>query len=468
LFFLFYIVVTTVLGLEGLSLCRRCPISTPRLRIKELIVFGLPAVFLLTMQALEMVRCAQHNFLPSPVGTWFLLIFTYAFLIPNQWQRAAWVIGVMAAAPVALTSWLFLTNSACRNAMNGGFTYLSNQALVLLVGAVLAVIGVRTIRMLRSEVFEARQLGQYHLRKLIGRGGMGDVYLAEHQMMRRPCAIKVIQPDRAGDPRALARFEREVRAIARLSHWNNVDIFDYGRTSDGTFYYVMEYLPGLSVQQLVAHHGPISADRAIYLLRQVCDALAEAHAAGLIHRDIKPANIFAAERGGLYDVAKLLDFGLAKPMVASTDLSADDIEATVEGVISGSPLYMSPEQAVGDTEPDVRSDIYSLGGVAYYMVTGRPPFQSDKVLKVILAHANQTVTPPSHHVSDLADDFEQIVTRCLAKRPEDRFQSVDELAEALESCRDAHLWTRRDAKNWWQSRRTHGDAMAGHEMAVVN
>lgn len=234
----------------------------------------------------------------------------------------------MAAAPLALTLWLFATDEYCQAASNGGFTYVSNQALALGVGALIAIVGVRTMRILRFEAFEARQLGQYHLRRLIGRGGMGEVYLAEHRLMRRPCAIKVIQADRVGDPRALARFEREVRSIARLSHWNSVDIFDYGHTADGTFYYVMEYLPGLSLQQLVDLHGPISTGRAIYLLRQVCDALSEAHQAGLVHRDIKPANIFAAERGGQFDVAKLLDFGLAKPVMES-DFAAGSAEVSL-------------------------------------------------------------------------------------------------------------------------------------------
>jgi serine/threonine-protein kinase len=424
-------------------------LSTTQLRIKEILVFGLPATFFLVLQLVEMATCAQMGFLPSPVASWLLLMFTYALLIPNHWQRAAWVIGAMVVAPLAATLWLLSTNEHCQAATNANFTFVSTQSLSLLTGAVIAIVGVRTIRQLRSEVFEAKQLGQYHLRQLIGRGGMGSVYLAEHQMMRRPCAIKVIQPDRAGDPRSLARFEREVRAIAQLSHWNNVDIFDYGRTSDGTFYYVMEYLPGLSLQQLVDRHGPLGSDRAIYLLRQICDALSEAHRAGLIHRDIKPANIFAAQRGGQFDVAKLLDFGLAKPLMEASE--SDTAELTMEGVITGSPLYMSPEQAMGDGEPDVRSDIYSLGGVAYFLVTGRPPFEGDKPLKVILAHANQKLLPPSELAPDLPSDLEQIVMRCLSKRPEERFQTIEDLADALDQCQDRDVWNRDLAEKWWSS-----------------
>ena len=254
----------------------------------------------------------------------------------------------------------------------------------------------------------------------------------------------MIQSDRAGDPRSLARFEREVQAISKLSHCNSVDIYDYGRTNDGTFYYVMEYLPGMSLQHLVEKHGPLPASRAIHLLVQTCDALAEAHGQALIHRDLKPANIFAAERGGVYDVAKLLDFGLAKPLISnsSAELSAD-------GLISGSPRFMAPEQGLGADEVDARSDIYSLGAVGYYLVTGRPPFEGDKPLKVIFAHANQPVTPPSALQKGIPDDLEAVLLRCLAKDPADRFQSVDELAQALGFCQDAGQWTRRDASVWW-------------------
>ena len=257
-----------------------------------------------------------------------------------------------------------------------------------------ATIGAHTIGRLRREAFEARQLGQYRLGRPLGRGGMGEVYLAEHQLLKRPCAIKLIRPDKAGDPTVMARFEREVRSSAKLSHWNNIDIFDYGRTEDGTFYYVMEYLPGLSLFDLVTRHGPLPAGRVIYLLRQTCDALGEAHAMGLIHRDIKPANIFAAQRGRHYDVAKLLDFGLAKP-VATLDEESEQL--TQAGSITGSPLYLSPEQAMGEVEPDARSDLYSLGAVGYFMLTGRPPFTYDKPMRLLIAHAREIPASPSRN-----------------------------------------------------------------------
>jgi serine/threonine protein kinase len=275
---------------------------------------------------------------------------------------------------------------------------------------------------------------------------MGEVHLAEHQLMKRPVALKLIKPSRAADPQAIARFEREVRAMSRLSHANTVEIFDYGHTSDGTFYYVMEYLPGKSLADLVEQHGPLAPERVVSLIEQTCDALSEAHSLGLIHRDIKPGNIFAAERGGVFDVAKLLDFGLAKPIV-----STSDVNLTQEGAITGSPLFMAPEQAAGDGLPDARSDIYALGAVAYYLLTGKPPFEADNPVKVLLAHAGQAVVPPSQLRPGIPADLEQIVMRCLAKNPADRFADVTALGEALAACESHGRWTREHARRWWQS-----------------
>ena len=273
---------------------------------------------------------------------------------------------------------------------------------------------------------------------------MGDVFLAEHVLMKRPCALKLIRSEAAADPRALARFEREVKTTASLTHPHTIEIYDYGHTDDGTFYYVMEYLPGLSLDQLLAEYGPLPPGRVIYLLRQACSALAEAHAAGLIHRDLKPGNLYISERGGLCDFVKVLDFGLVK-LVQEPSAA----QLTADHVISGTPLYMAPEQALGDEKLDARSDLYALGAIAYHMLSGQPPFQDENPMAVMIAHARQEVPPISCHRADVPDDLQQVVLRCLAKSPADRYADAKELEQALAACAAAGEWDARKAAVWW-------------------
>src|SRR5205814_5012167 len=219
---------------------------------------------------------------------WFTLIVIYGTFIPNTCKRTTIIVGFMSLLPLVITAGIGLAEGTF--VMEEGV--LMDMAILMLIAVAVAVFGAHKIEALRMEAFNARQLGQYRLKQRLGSGGMGEVYLAEHQMLKRPCAVKLIRPEKAGDPRMLARFEREVRATAKLSHWNSIDIYDYGRTADGTFYYVMAYLPGHNIVEMVENYGPIPPGRAVYLLDQVCAALAEAHGIGLVHRDIKPANIF--------------------------------------------------------------------------------------------------------------------------------------------------------------------------------
>ena len=263
--------------------------------------------------------------------------------------------------------------------------------------------------------------------------------------MKRPCAIKLIRVEAQTDPLAMVRFEREVRATAKLSHPNTIDVYDYGHTEDGTFFYVMEYLPGLNLSEIVYQFGPLPAARAVHLLVQTCGALREAHETGLIHRDIKPANIFAAQRGGMFDVVKLLDFGL----VRTTHEAAQKGDAMGDRGLSGSIHYMAPEQADPDGQGDIRSDIYSLGATAYFLVTGDPPFRRDQIFDLLRAHQDAAVLPPSQLVENQPADVEAIILKCLAKQPEDRFQSVREMQQALSECSVAGQWTEDDARQWW-------------------
>ncbi|MBN1910963.1 MAG: serine/threonine protein kinase, partial [Pirellulales bacterium] len=278
--------MVAVLGTMTVLLRRRREISLRRLRAAELVVFGAPLLFFAYHEYILTAECCAKGFFDFETRRWLVLMFVYALFIPNTWQRAAGVLGVIALTPIVLLAVLLATSYKLHERIT--MAEATEIPVVMFLVWLGSVYGVYTIGSLRREVFEARQLGQYRLKRRIGAGGMGEVYLAEHQMMKRPCVIKLIRPDKADDPRTLARFQREVRATAKLSHWNTIEIFDYGSTDEGVFYYVMEYLPGLSLADLVEQFGPVPPARTIHFLRQACDALSEAHAAGLIHRDIKP------------------------------------------------------------------------------------------------------------------------------------------------------------------------------------
>ncbi|WP_261343466.1 serine/threonine protein kinase [Rubripirellula lacrimiformis] len=231
-------------------------------------------------------------------------------------------------------------------------------------------------------------------------------------------------------------------------------MYDYGNSEDGTFYYVMEYLPGMNLDEIVKGNHPLPAQRVIHLLTQVCDALAEAHCQGFIHRDLKPANIFAARRGGMHDVAKLLDFGLVRQTAPASGTSQPDSDSaddglTRDGSITGSPLYLSPEQAMGEP-PDRRSDIYSLGAVAYYLTTGQPPFVDSNAMRVIMSHARDIPTNPMVLTPDLSPQLAQVIMTCLEKKPENRFDNVHLLKHALQDCVIDRHWTNDDSAAWWK------------------
>jgi serine/threonine-protein kinase len=386
----------------------------------------------------------QAYFGHSMSVSWIFGIVSYGMFIPNTGRRCALMVGLFLAVPIAVTLAAGRSDSGRGEALFG--PYLFSFLLSVGVAAVLAIFSSGRQSMLREEAFAARQLGQYQLKRKLGAGGMGEVYLAEHQLLRRRCAVKLIRPERAGDRTLLLRFEREVRAMARLTHWNTVEVFDYGRTDDGTFYYVMEYLPGMNLEDMVKEHGPLPAGRVIHLLRQICSALSEAHAAGLVHRDIKPSNVIVCRRGRVFDVVKLVDFGL----VRVTTRGESPGHLTMEGSVLGTPLYMSPEQSEGSEQVDHHSDIYSLGAVGYFLLTGRPPFVHDNLMKVLAAHMLEAVRPLTDWNPAVPADVQDIILRCLAKRPADRFASVDVLDGALASCTAAGTWSSEHAGEWWQ------------------
>ena len=380
-----------------------------------------------------------------------LVMLIDAIYVPKGWRRAELVSSSLAVLPLAVLAGAYLLYpesvrwvGEVREDGNKPLAVFGMDTLFLLTLAAISSFAAHTISRLRSQVVEARRFGQYRLGERIGSGGMGEVFLAEHELLKRPCAVKLIRPEVVVRAGTIDRFEREVRINATLSHPNTVEIFDYGRTEDGTYYYVMEYLPGMSLADLVERYGPLPPGRAVYLLRQAALALQEAHEAGLIHRDIKPSNIFAARRGGMDDVAKVLDFGLVRPAARASSRGNSD-----EGQILGTPLYMSPEQAANSRPLDARSDIYSLGAVAYYLLTGRPPFDAENAIEAIIAHARDPVMPVAQLREDIPADLDSVVLRCLAKDPMERFPDAESLEIALGRCACASSWDKAAARRWW-------------------
>jgi serine/threonine-protein kinase len=323
--------------------------------------------------------------------------------------------------------------------------------------AAMAPVVSHLITRLGSEVSQAREMGSYFLGEPIARGGMGEVWQATHRLLVRPAAIKLIKPTTlgAGEPGQteimVQRFRREARAAAALHSPHTIQLYDFGVSRDGKFYYVMELLDGLDLERLVSQYGPLPAARAIYILRQVCEALGEAHDRGLIHRDIKPANIQICRRGRDCDFVKVLDFGLVKRL---TPIDGAKSTLSAPGELAGTPAYLSPE-AASDDPVDGRSDLYSLGCVAYWMLTGRQVFEAESVMQMIARHLQATPVPPSRLSEEpIPAELDAIVLACLAKRPEDRPASAWALEDQLADCELAKPWTREDARHWWESRLT--------------
>jgi serine/threonine-protein kinase len=321
----------------------------------------------------------------------------------------------------------------------------------------MAHVGARVVYRLGTAVREARELGSYRLRERLGAGGMGEVWRAEHRLLARPAAIKLIRPeilgskDAAGYHLLVQRFEREAQATALMRSAHTVEIYDFGVTEEGTFYYVMELLDGLDLAQLVKLGGPVPPERAVHFLRQMCDSLGEAHATGLIHRDIKPANVYVCRHGRKLDFIKVLDFGLVKQ---GAERSPASDHLTADHLAGGTPAFMSPEQALGDKDLDGRSDLYAVGCVAYWLLTGTMVFQGQTAMETIVMHVNQEPQPPSRRAPQpIPPELETLILDCLAKRPEARPQTADELQARLDAVRPEREWTPARCRQWWDDHR---------------
>ena len=321
------------------------------------------------------------------------------------------------------------------------YGYVTAGIYAFIWSVVIVVVSTMTSQViygLRSKAAEAKRLGQYILDEKVGEGGMGTVYRARHALLRRPTAIKLLPLDKAG-VHAIARFEREVQHTSSLTHPNTVSIYDYGRTPDGVFYYAMEYLDGVDLQELVERTGPQDPRRVVHVLSQAAGALAEAHEQGLVHRDVKPANIVLCERGGVKDTVKVVDFGLVK------DVTNTDAALSTVNTIVGTPLYMAPEAIVAPEEVGGSADIYALGAVGYYLLTGVPPFEGTTVVEVCSQHLHQVPIPPSLKLGrELPEKLEELILACLAKQPERRPASAKALREALLGA-GLPTWTEHDA-----------------------
>jgi eukaryotic-like serine/threonine-protein kinase len=381
-----------------------------------------------------------------------LVLVIRAGLVPSTPARTI-LVGVLSTSAMAIP--MHLRGMQLEDTAVGFERYMAGYAIGWGLFFALGTAFVsRVIYGLHTRVREAMRLGNYTLKKKLGEGGMGEVYLADHALLKRPTAVKLLPPERAGETN-VARFEREVVQTSRLTHPNTVAVYDFGRTPDGVFYYAMEYLDGLDLEELVDQYGPQPGGRVIYILAQAAHALAEAHAAGLVHRDIKPANILIADRGGVADMAKVVDFGLVKDLESGTDAALSKT-----GAITGTPLFIAPESL---TDPDTvgpRSDLYSLGAVGYFLLTGKPVFEGRTVVEVCGHHMHSEPEPPSRSV-DVAPDLEKVILQCLAKDPKARPVTALELRRALLSCQVAAAWDMDEATRWWA---LHGDRVREFRM----
>ena len=381
-----------------------------------------------------------------------LVALVWAALIPTHWRRGLPTfiqIGfsfplVMAAgaivSPVARAQWM--TSDAL-------IVFVSNYVFVLSS----SILGIILSHLVWNAQQQARKVGSYELEERLGQGGMGEVWRGRHYLLARRAAIKLIRPETLGGDAqtrrlALVRFEREAQSTASLRSPHTIDVYDFGISDAGSFYYVMELLVGRDMQTLVRDFGPQPPERVLYLIEQVCESLAEAHAAGLVHRDIKPSNIYVCHEGLQYDFVKVLDFGLAR------DRRPSSVQTTLQVTahITGTPAYMAPEVIMGVHDVDPRADIYALGCVAYFLLTGELVFEAETAMKTLLKHVEDAPVPPSQRVETrIPSAFEDLIMLCLEKDPERRPHDGQAVLRRVRACRVATPWNDDLARSWWET-----------------
>ena len=437
------------------------PRSLERVHWIGILIFGLPALLLAGKYYNSLLEAAQAEnevrmilVMNAAVFCLFVLMVVYGLFIPNSWRRTSSLVIPLAMIPIPVNILLRYRHPGVEQTIQkiATFEHISMLVVMLFIGALVATYGAHTTHTVRQELFEAKQLGHYRLTEKIGTGGMGEVWRAEHDLLARPAAIKLIRPEALGEKNggsvvALRRFEREARATAILHSPHTIDIYDFGTTPDETFYYVMELLEGLDLETLIDRFGPVSPGRAVYLLKQACKSLAEAHQTGLIHRDIKPANIYTTRQGLEYDFIKVLDFGLVK----RGGVNSGDTRLTMPGTTTGTPAYLAPELAVGEENVDARADIYSLGCVAYWLLTGQAVFENSSPVAMVVDHVSKPPRPPSERTEiEVPAGLERVILSCLEKDPDARPSNALDLYDRLEACNLDPAWSQQRAKDWWQ------------------
>jgi eukaryotic-like serine/threonine-protein kinase len=403
-----------------------------------------------------------HVLSPSWVAVWMLF---YATVVPTPPGRAlVALLGSATAAPLLLGLGMRTLGISMHPVM-----FFFMHVFPYLICVAMAYVGNRVVFNLGADVSRARALGSYKLVERLGQGGMGEVWRASHQLLAREAAIKFIRPEAIAGTNVeeagllLKRFELEASATASLSSAHTIDLYDFGVTEDGTFYYVMELLDGMDCERFVARFGPQPPERVVFLLRQTCESLDEAHAKGLVHRDVKPANVYVCRSGRRCDFVKVLDFGLVANRTAQ---SATNLRLTMPEQAIGTPEFMSPEIALGQPV-DGRADLYGLGCVAYWLLTGRSVFTGNSFYEVISKHMHVTPEPPSTHVPGLPRDLDALVLSCLEKSPEQRPATARELSRRLAAIPFAEPWSDDKAEAWWESNLAAQDAHRGERRTTT-
>ena len=440
---LFIAVALLVAGLAGSSRLPLTRVMTIGLVFQVAGSFGIAAAEFLDPTGLD----ADSRLGLSWVAAWVLL---FTVVVPSTPRKAAIAtLASVSAVPIVVGS--VIANHPVPGLTPGKFFF--GLVFPYLLVAVMAYVGARVMYGLGREVTRAREMGGYRLIERLGGGGMGEVWRAEHHLLTRPAAIKLVRSEALGTPDSgrsremRERFGREAQATASMRSPHTIELYDFGVANDGTFYYVMELLDGFDLETLVKRFGPVPAERAIRMLTQVCHSLGEAHARGLIHRDIKPANVYVCRYGREVDFVKVLDFGMVK---SRRDGDSDETQLTGDHAIAGTPAYMAPEQVLGSRAVDGRADLYAVGCVAYWLVTGQLVFTGRTPMETMIQHAQAEPVPPSARTElEVPAALEQIILSCLCKNPDDRPASADALAEALAAIATGDSWTTTRAHEWW-------------------